>query len=86
MTTQSVEAIIEAICNLPLKEALIYLIAHGIKDFASEGYSKLKKIIQDKQNESQYAFVHHHFQNQVLLVRQAILLYFLITHEVRHLP
>jgi len=52
-----VEVILETIRTLPLKEALAYLVANGVKAFTVEGYAALKKAIQDKQNESQYAFV-----------------------------
>lgn len=53
----SIEAILETIRDLSIKEALVYLIANGVKDFVGEGLGKLKKAIQDKLNESQYAFV-----------------------------
>jgi hypothetical protein len=55
--SQSVDEILEAIRNLPLKEALVYLVAHGIANFVGKGFEKIKKVIQDKQNESRYAFV-----------------------------
>lgn len=48
--------IIEAIKELPLKEALAYLISQNIFDFARDKYAKIKKLIQDKQNEAKYAF------------------------------
>lgn len=51
------EEIIEAIKELTIKGALSYLVAHGVIDFSKEGYVKVKKIIQDKQNEGKYAFV-----------------------------
>jgi 5'-deoxynucleotidase YfbR-like HD superfamily hydrolase len=57
VTTPSAEELANAIINFSLKEALAYLVAHGIYDFAKKGYEKIKKIIQDKQNEAKYAFV-----------------------------
>ena len=55
--TPPVEEIIEAIKELTLKGILTYLVAHGVTDFSKKGYEKLKKIIQDQQNEGKYAFV-----------------------------
>lgn len=49
--------ILENIKFLPLKEALTYLVTHGIVDFSNQSYHKIKKVIQDKQNEGKYAFV-----------------------------
>jgi hypothetical protein len=53
----SVEEILEAIRNLSLKDALVYLVSIGILNFVGKGLEKIKKAIQDKQNESKYAFV-----------------------------
>ncbi len=52
-----IDAIIRVVEGLPLKEALALLASKRILEFASEGLEKLKKIIQDKYNESRYAFV-----------------------------
>ena len=50
--------IIEIIKELPLKDALIYLVS-GLKiiDFTRDGYGRVRKIIQDKFNLEKYAFV-----------------------------
>jgi hypothetical protein len=57
MAPPPLEEIIRKISELPLKEILAYLVYHGIRTFSKEGYYKIKKIIQDKQNEGKYAFV-----------------------------
>jgi hypothetical protein len=53
----SPDQILDKIKDLPLKEGLQYLVANKIKDFLEKGYSNIKKILQDKFNESKYAFV-----------------------------
>jgi hypothetical protein len=57
MSVSSIELILIYIKDLPLKEALVYLVSRGIIDFSKTGYQKIKKIIRDKQNEGKYAFV-----------------------------
>lgn len=57
MSPPPVEEILREITDIPLKGALIYLAGHGIHDFARAGHEKIKKLIQDKQNEGKYAFV-----------------------------
>jgi len=57
MTVNSIEQILNQIKDLPLKETLVYLVSQGILDFSKIGYSKIKKVVQDKQNEGKYAFV-----------------------------
>lgn len=52
-----VETILKEIKDLPIKEALTYLSVNKIFNYSAEGFSKIKKVIQDKQNESKYAFV-----------------------------
>lgn len=53
----SVDEILEAIRNITIKEALTYLVVVGVTSFANIGFERLKKAIQDKENESKYAFV-----------------------------
>lgn len=50
--------ILEILKELPLKDALFYLV-YGLKltDYAVEGGARIKQIIQDKFNRKQYAFV-----------------------------
>ncbi|MGA3289760.1 MAG: hypothetical protein ABSD42_05930 [Candidatus Bathyarchaeia archaeon] len=55
LLSQPAEDIAAVIIGLTLKEALDYLVKHGVTDFP--GYAKVKKIIQDKMNEGKYAFV-----------------------------
>jgi hypothetical protein len=55
--TPGIEEIINAIKDLPLKDALIYLVLAGVERLSEKGYEKLKKILQDKANEGRYAFV-----------------------------
>ncbi len=64
-----VEEIISVINNLPLKEALAYLTAQGINNWATKGYERIKKVIVDKQNEGKYAFVPN--KEEVLFLEQA---------------
>lgn len=52
-----VDQIITLIESLPLKEALAFLVANQIYDYAKEGHYKVKEIIIRKQNEGRYAFV-----------------------------
>lgn len=52
-----IERIFEAIKNLPIKEALTYIVQKKITNFLEISYSKIKQLIQDKYNESKYAFV-----------------------------
>lgn len=51
------EEIADFILNLSLKDALAYLIANGVFNFAEKGFEKIKKAIQDMMNEGIYAFV-----------------------------
>jgi len=78
----TLDDIVKFIKELPLDEVLKYLLAVGIKDFVKEGYSRIKKEIQDRFNEEMYAFVpdkeeanlllsfkeHPHFRQVQLLV------------------
>ncbi len=52
-----IEEVIKVIKDLPLNSALAYLAAQGILHFSKKGLEKLKRVIQDKHNESKYAFV-----------------------------
>ncbi len=53
----TIEEILRAIADLSLRSALLYLVGHKIHDFSRAGYERIKKAIQDKQNEGKYAFV-----------------------------
>lgn len=57
MLMSEIDVIIEAIKDLPLKEALALLASKKILNFIDEEYKKIKQIIRDKQNEYKYAFV-----------------------------
>lgn len=57
MTMSDIAGIVKEISNLPLKEALTFLTVNKIYDFSGKGFGKIKRIIQDKQNEKKYAFV-----------------------------
>lgn len=57
MSSPPVDEIAIEIAKLTLKEALAYLIAHGVKDFFGKGSERLKQVIRDKENEGKYAFV-----------------------------
>ncbi len=61
------EQILEAILNLPIKEALTYLTIKKIFDFSKKGYGKIKKHIQDKSNEKKYAFIPNKIEANLLL-------------------
>lgn len=50
------EEILKLIEKLPLKEAIAYLVTHGIKNFSVSKYQKIRKYIQDKWNEKHYGF------------------------------
>ncbi len=65
----TVDEIISIINNLPLKEALLYLSSQGITQFVLPNYEKIKRIIQDKQNEGKYAFVPN--KQEALFLEQA---------------
>lgn len=66
MTVPGAEQIFNAILDLPLKEALTYLTASKIIDYSEKGYHKIKKLIQDKQNEGRYAFIPNKEEARVL--------------------
>jgi hypothetical protein len=55
--TPPINEIITIISTLPLKEALSYLIGVGIVKLSGKGLTKIKQIIQDKNNEGKFAFV-----------------------------
>lgn len=57
MAPLPIEQIISTIEKLPLKEALTFLVVNRIFGYSKEGYSKIKEIIKDKQNEGKFAFV-----------------------------
>ena len=57
LSPAEIEALVNAAQALPLKEALALLVLNKVGGFAAAGMGRLKKIIQDKQNEGKYAFV-----------------------------
>ena len=65
--TPPLDEILEAIRNLDIKEVLAYLVGIGVTGFAKAGYEKIKKVIQDKENECKYAFVPNKAEANYLL-------------------
>lgn len=66
--TPSIDEIIQLIKDLSLPEALTYLFAVlKIVDYSKEGYGRIKKVIQDKQNEGKFAFVPNRTEANLLL-------------------
>lgn len=65
----NVDQIIATIQSLDLKTALEYLVVQKIKDFSGSALGKIKKIIQDKQNEGKYAFFPD--KDEAIYLRQA---------------
>jgi hypothetical protein len=65
--TPGIEEILDTIKDLPLKDALIYLVLAGIERLSEKGYEKIKKILQDKANEGRYAFVPNKEEANLLL-------------------
>lgn len=64
-----VEPILEVIKNLPLKEALEFLVIKKIYDYSVTGFEKIKKVIVDKQNQGKYGFVPD--KEEVLFLQKA---------------
>src|SRR3989344_5657802 len=51
------DQILNAINNLPLKDALTFLAANKIFDLGKSGYEKIARVIKEKTNEGKYGFV-----------------------------